>query len=433
MSKTKATVILVIMLVLLITGALFIFPLNGKDSFPIGDSNYDFYWISKGIKLGLDLEGGMYAIYEADLSQFDSPTSTEAQNAIEGTMGNLSTLLFSKGYTEASVTKQGTNSIRVEIPAVNDTEELIQLLGEPAKLEFKDPNGKVVITGTAHLQDATATPYEGYYAISLKFNEEGTKAFAEATSANVGKKIGIYINGKMLIEPTVNTAITDGNAIVTGNYTYEQANKLAVQLKAGAFEVLLTPKQTSTISPTLGQNALKMGIFAGALGLGIILIMLLVLYRGLGVAATLSLLIYTVLLMYLLAIVPWVQLTLPGIAGVILSIGMAVDANVIIFERIRDERRVNHKAIASSVKIGFRKSLSAIIDGNVTTIIGAIVMLIFGATSIQSFAITLLIGILLSMFCALLVTRLLINISLAINDSHDSYYGLKLLEVADEK
>jgi protein-export SecD/SecF family membrane protein len=421
------------MLVLLITGALFIFPLNGEDCFPIGNSNYDFYWISKGIKLGLDLEGGMYAIYEADLSQFDNPAGKDAQNALEGTMGNLSTLLFSKGYTEASVTKQGTNSIRVEIPAVKDTEELIQLLGEPAKLEFKDPDGKVVITGTEHLEDAIATPYEGYYAISLTFNEAGTKAFADATTANVGKKIGIYVNGKKLIEPTVNTAITDGHAIITGNYTYEQANKLAVQLKAGAFEVLLTPKQTSTISPTLGQNALKMGVFAGALGLGIILIFLLIMYRGLGVAASLSLIIYTVLLMYLLAIVPWVQLTLPGIAGVILSIGMAVDANVIIFERIRDERRNNHKAIASSVKIGFRRSLSAIIDGNVTTILGAIIMLIFGATTIQSFAITLLIGILLSMFCALLITRLLINISLALNDTNDKYYGLTLLEVADEK
>jgi len=432
-SKTKATVILVIMLVLLITGALFIFPLNGEDSFPIGKSNYDFFWISKGIKLGLDLEGGMYAIYEADLSQFDNPAGTDAQNAIEGTMGNLSTLLFSKGYTEASVTKQGTNSIRVEIPAVNNAKELISLLGEPAKLEFKDPNGDVVIKGTEHLEDAIAISYEGYYAIQLTFNDAGTAAFATATSANVGNEIGIYVNGEELISPTVNTAITDGVAIITGKYTYEQANKLAVQLKAGAFELLLTPKQTSTISPSLGQNALKMGIFAGALGLGIILILMLILYRGLGIAADLALIIYTTLLIYLLAIVPWVQLTLPGIAGVILSIGMAVDANVIIFERIRDERRNNHKAIPSSVKIGFKKSMSAIVDGNITTIIGAIVMLIFGATTIQSFAITLLIGILLSMFCALVITRLLINISLSLNDSNDKYYGLTLLEVADEK
>lgn len=423
MSKTKATAILVILLIVLITGALFIFPLNGKDSFQIGKSNYDFYWISKGIKLGLDLEGGMYAIYEADTKQFEK--KADADKAIEGTMANLENLLFSKGYTEASVTKQGNNNIRVEIPAVSDTEQLIALLGEPAKLEFKDESGNVVIRGTNHLKDADARYYEGYYAISLQFNTEGTKAFAEATSNNVGKKIGIYVNDKMIIEPTVNTAITDGNAIITGNYTYEAANRLAVQLKAGSFEVMLTPKQTSTISPSLGQNALKMGVFAGALGLGIILIFLLVVYRGLGIAANLSLIIYSVILMYLLAIVPWVQLTLPGIAGVILSIGMAVDANVIIFERIKDER-ANNKAITSSTVTGFKKSLSAIIDGNITTLIGAIVMMIFGATAIQSFAVTLFIGIVLSMFCALVVTRLLLNISLAFNNTSDLFYGLKV-------
>lgn len=421
---------MVILLVFLITGALFVFPLNGEDSLKIGKSNYDFFWISKGIKLGLDLEGGMYAIYEADISQFEK--TADADNAIQGTMANLESLLFSKGYTEASVTKQGNNSIRVEIPAVSDTEELIALLGEPAKLEFKDPDGKTVITGTQHLDDAQAIYYEGYYAISLKFNEEGTKAFADATSANVGKTIGIYVNGEKIIEPTVNTAITDGNAIITGNYTYDQANKLAVQLKAGAFEVLLTPKQTSTISPSLGENALKMGIFAGAIGLGVILIFMLIIYRGLGVAADISLIIYTVLLMYLLAIVPWVQLTLPGIAGVILSIGMAVDANVIIFERIKDERK-NNKAIVSSAMTGFKKSLSAILDGNVTTILGAVVMLIFGATAIQSFAITLLIGILLSLFCSLIVTKLLIKISLAYNDNNAIYYGLKVKGVATDE
>ena len=423
MSKTKATVILVILLVLLVTGALFIFPLNGQDSFMIGKSNYDFYWVSKGIKLGLDLEGGMYAIYEADTSQFEK--TEDANKAIEGTIANLENLLFSKGYTEASVTKQGDKSIRVEIPAVSDTKQLIALLGEPAKLEFKDPDGNVVIRGTSHLKDATARYYEGYHAISLQFNEEGTKAFADATSKNVGKTIGIYVNDKLIIEPTVNTAITDGNAIITGNYSYEQANQLAVQLKAGSFEVMLTPKQTSTISPSLGQNALKMGVFAGALGLGIILIFMLVIYRGLGLAADLSLIIYTTILMYLLAIVPWVQLTLPGIAGVILSIGMAVDANVIIFERIKDERR-NNKAIASSAVSGFKKSMSAIIDGNITTLIGAIVMMIFGATAIQSFAITLFIGILLSMFCALIVTKSLLKISLAFNDTNDLYYGLRV-------
>lgn len=425
MSKRKSIIILVILAILLIVGTLFIFPLNGKDKFQIGKSDSDFYWVSKSIKLGLDLKGGIYAIYEADLSGL---STEEADNAMAGTIANLETLLFSKGYTEAVVTRQGDNSIRVEIPNVEDTEQLVKLLGNPAKLEFKDESGNVLITGTQHLSNAQAVYYQGQYAISLQFNEEGTKAFAEATKNNLNKVIAIYVNDQKLIEPTVNSEITDGSAIITGNYTYTTANELAVQLKAGSFEVLLTPKNINTISPSLGEDALYYGILAGIIGLAAVILFMLIIYRGLGLAASLALLIYTVLLVYALAIVPWVQLTLPGIAGVILSIGMAVDANVIIFERIKNERRYGGKAISSSVKAGFKKGLAAIIDANITTILGSVVMIIFGATSIQSFAITLLIGIILSMFTAIFVTRLLVNISLSFNDESEFYYGLKIKE-----
>lgn len=426
MSKTKAIVILTIIIVIIIGLALLIFPLNGEDSFPIGKSNYDFFWISKSIKLGLDLEGGMYAIYEADLTGLDS--QAEIDKAMEGTIANLKTLLFSKGYTEATVTRQGEKNIRVEIPAVSDTEQLIQLLGEPAKLEFKDESGNVLIVGSKHLEDASAMYYNGSYAVSLSFNSDGTKAFAEATQANLNKKIIIYVNGEQIIDPTVNSAITDGNAIITGNYTYEQANKLAVQLKAGTFEVPLKPKQTSTISATLGQNALKISIMAGFIGLAAVIVFMLLVYRGLGVMASVALLLYTELLVLLLAIVPWVQLTLPGIAGVILSIGMAVDANVLIFERMKDERRINNKSIPSSVRAGFKSAMVAIVDSNITTILGAIVMMIFGSTEIQSFGISLIIGVALSMFTAVTISRVLVNVSLAFNDTNEIYYGLRIRE-----
>lgn len=425
MSKKKAIIVIVIVLAILITGTLFLFPLNGEDSFQIGNTNYDFTWVSKSIKLGLDLEGGMYAIYEADL---EGMSADEADSAMSGTIANLETLLFSKGYTEAVVTRQGENQIRVEIPAVSDTSKLMELIGEPAKLEFKDSSGNVLIEGTKHLDEATAVYYEGSYAISLKFNTDGTTAFATATSDNIGKEISIYINDKEVISPTVNAAITDGNAIITGNYTYSKANDLATQINAGTFDVQLKNTQSNTISATLGDNPMLYVLIAAAIGIGIIIILLLILYRGFGLLASFSLLTYTVLLVWLLAIVPWVQLTLPGVAGVIISIGMAVDANIIIFERIKEEKRVSNKSIASSVKGGFKKSLSAIIDGNVTTIIGAIVMIIFGATSIQSFAITLLIGILLSMFCSLFVTRLFINLALAFNDQNEAFYGLVIKE-----
>ncbi|MDR2267261.1 MAG: protein translocase subunit SecD [Christensenellaceae bacterium] len=433
MSKTKATIILSIVAVFLIGAILLIFPLNQQESVQIGDSDYDFVWIANSIKLGLDLEGGMLAIYNANLSEFGSPTSDEAKNALNGTIANLSALLFSKGYTEAVVGLQGDSSIRVEIPAVNDAESLMNLLGEPATLEFKDPSGNVVITGGKHLSDAYATQYNGYYAVGLTFNDEGTTAFSTATSANVGSAISIWINGTKVLEPTVNTAITDGKAVITGNYTYDQANELALKIKAGTFELELTPTQISTISPTLGQDALKYGIIAGVVGLFTVIILIIIIYRGLGVVAAAALICYSTLLIYLLSIVPWVQLTLPGIAGIILSVGMAVDANIVIFERIKDERRTA-KAIQSSVKAGFKKGLTSIIDANITTILGAIVMIIFGATAIQSFAITLLIGVLLSMFTAIIVSRLFINISLAFNDTSVVYYGLKIKEaVTNEK
>lgn len=427
MSKKKSIVISVILAVVVIVMALFIFPLNGKNYWEAG--KYDVYWVSKSIKLGLDLEGGMYVVYDMDL---DSIEDSQRDEAIEGTMSNLEALLFSKGYTEATVTRQGSDKLRVEIPSVSDTESLMNLIGEPAELEFRDEDGNVLIEGGKHLQDASATLYDGSYAVSLTFNDAGTEAFAKATSDNIGKKIAIYINGSKVIEPTVNTTISDGNAVITGNYTQAYANELAVKLKAGTFAVKLSPSENATISATLGNNALISSIIAGAIGLGIIIIFMLIIYKGMGVIASLALVIYTILMMYALALVPWVQLTLPSIAGIILSIGMAVDANVIVFERIKDERGLLGKPIPTAVQVGFKKALPAIIDGNVTTIIGSIVMIIFGASSIRSFGITLLIGILLSMFTALLVTRLLFMISLSFNDDSDRYYSLKVKKSTNE-
>ena len=420
MSKKKAIILIAIVAVIVVALALITVPLNGKDSVPIGDTNYDFKWIFKSIKLGLDLEGGMYAVYEArDLANVENPTA-----AMNGTISNLESLLFAKGYTEATVTRQGTNEIRIEVPAVQDTEELMALIGKPAKLEFKDSSGKVLVEGDKHLKNAFASNDQGQYVISLEFNDAGREAFAKATADNVGNKLAIYIDDNKVIEPTVNGAISNGKAIITGNYTLAQAEEMATKIRSGALGLQLTMTDSNTISPTLGQNALKYGIIAGGIGILLVLAFMILIYRGLGVAASAALVVYTELLILFLAIVPWVQLTLPGIAGIVLSIGMAVDANIIIFERIKDERRLSNKSIPSAVKAGFHRAMAAIIDGNVTTIFGAIIMIIFGATAIQGFAITLLIGILLSMFSSIFVTRLFINCSLAFNDESAKYYGL---------
>ena len=420
MTKKKAIVIAVILALIFITLAVFIFALNGQESFQIGKSNYDFYWIAGSIKLGLDLEGGMYVVYSMDLDGVD-----DADAAVTSTIANLESLLVSRGYTEATVTRQGSDKIRVEVPSVTDTESLLKLLGEPAELEFRDESGNVLIEGGKHLEDANVTLYNGAYAISLSFNTAGTAAFATATSNNVGKTLAIYINGEEIMAPTVNAAITDGQAVITGNYTQAQANELALQLRAGTFAVKLNPEESSTISATLGEGALNASILAGIIGLALVIVFMIVMYRGMGILASLALMIYSILMIYLLAIIPWVQLTLPSIAGIILSIGMAVDANVIIFERVRDERRLFGKPIPTCVQIGFKKALTAIIDSNVTTIIGSIVLIILGSSSIQGFGITLLIGILLSMFTAIVITRLLFSIALQFNDVSDKLYGLK--------
>lgn len=429
MSKKQSIIVLVIVGILMVTLALFIFPLNGEDSFPIGDSTKDFYWISKSVSLGLDLEGGMYAEYSGRLADGSEPSESD----IEGAIANLEDLLYSKSYSEATVTKLGANQIRVEVPNIEDTSELMKLIGKSATLEFKDESGNVLITGEEHLKDCYAAMSDAEYVIKLEFNDAGTKAFAEATEANLNKTISIYIDGEEVMSPTVNSVISDGNAIIQGNYTYETANSYAVRLKAGISSVKLTLLRSETISPSLGDEALTNAIIAAAIGVVLIMIFLVIVYRGLGLAASLALACYIELLVLFLAIVPWVQLTLTGIAGVILSIGMAVDANVIIFEQIKEERLLTNKLVPSAIKTGFSKTLVTIIDANVTTILGSIVMLIVGSSAIKSFALTLLIGILLSLVSSIFITRLFVNCFLALNDESESFYGLKHTEVAENE
>lgn len=426
MSKTKSIIVLSIVGILIVLLAVFMFPLNGQDSIQIGNSNYDFYWISKAISKGLDLQGGMYAEYSAKLV-----TGADADEAeIDGAIANLENLLFGKGYTEAVVTKQGTNQVRVEVPDIEDTSELMKLIGKPATLEFRDSDGNVLVTGSEHLADCYAATNNGAYVIKLEFNKKGKEAFYNATNANVGKTLSIYIDGDEVMSPTVNAAISDGEAIIEGNYTYESANEYATKIKAGIGNVRLTLLRSETISPTLGDEALVRSIIAAGIGLVLILVFLIVVYRGLGICASIALIFYVELLVFALAIVPWVQLTLTGIAGVILSIGMAVDANVIIFEKIKEDKKIGNRLVPSAVASGFKGALATIIDANVTTIFGSIIMIIFGSSAIKSFAITLLIGIVLSMFTSLVMTRVLINSFLAFDDENEGFYGLKIKEAA---
>lgn len=417
-------------------------------TFPIGKSMYDYTGYARSIKLGLDLAGGVSAVFDVKAPDGETLTADELKIRLDGVKASMEDLLTSKGYTESVVTYNttGNPTITVEIPDVDDPERVFDLIGRPASLKItKGGDEKTVyIVGSKHLKNVGVAPdterNNGTYVISLQFNAEGTKAFAAATKENVGKTLDIYINDEILMKDvSVSSEISNGQAVIkqggrstngnyTGGYTYEEAYNLATRLQAGTFGVDMTVRETNIVSPTLGTTAIRSSLIAGIVGIVLVMIFMVALYGMFGLMADMALLAYIELVLFLCSVLPWVQLTLPGIAGIIIGIGMAVDANIIIFERIKDEyrsgllgsdnlflkpQRGSDGKITSQggpISRGFRRAAVAVIDSNVTTLIGAIVMWIFGGTSIVGFAVTLFISILVSMFTALLVTRL--NISL---------------------
>lgn len=417
-------------------------------TFPIGKSMYDYTGYARSIKLGLDLAGGVSAVFDVKAPDGETLTTDELKTRLDGVKASMEDLLTSKGYTESVVTYNttGNPTITVEIPDVDDPERVFDLIGRPASLKItKGGDEKTVyIVGSKHLKNVGVAPdterNNGTYVISLQFNAEGTKAFAAATKENVGKTLDIYINDEILMKDvSVSSEISNGQAVIkqgdrstngnyTGGYTYEEAYNLATRLQAGTFGVDMTVRETNIVSPTLGTTAIRSSLIAGIVGIVLVMIFMVALYGMFGLMADMALLAYIELVLFLCSVLPWVQLTLPGIAGIIIGIGMAVDANIIIFERIKDEyrsgllgsdnlflkpQRGSDGKITSQggpISRGFRRAAVAVIDSNVTTLIGAIVMWIFGGTSIVGFAVTLFISILVSMFTALLITRL--NISL---------------------
>lgn len=379
------------------------------------------------IKLGLDLKGGVYAVYEMQ----EGESMDNLASRMDGTKTRLENLLIKKGYSEATVVKEGTTRLRVEVPDVDSPENIFKIIGKPASLRFELVNeggtNQIVLRGENILK-AESNFLNGEWVVSLKLDADGTKAFGDATAANIGKQMSIIstVDGTdtVISSPKIESAITGGEAYINGMASEAEAKNLADQITSGQFEVKLSLLESSTVSATLGEQALFLGIIAGLIGLLLVMVFLCLIYRGFGLTACISLLVYGVLMMFFLAIIPLVQLTLPGIAGIILSLGMAVDGNVIIYERIKDEYK-NGKSILASSHAGFKRATIAIIDSNVTTIIAAIVLFIFGTGSIQGFAITLLIGIVIAMFTSLIVTRKLVKYFLGINSTDAKFYNLK--------
>ena len=338
----------------------------------------------QAISLGLDLRGGVYVEYSAE-----APEGNDANFSalLDATVSAIQSRLTDKGYAESTVQVLGTSGIRVEIPDVSDPSEILNLIGEPALLEFKDPDGNTFMTGSDVRLAQAAMTQDGQWAISFQLTSEGTKLFADMTSKNIGKTLGIYLDGEQLMAPTVQSAITGGAGQITGNFTMDRAQTIAAQIQS---------------------DALSTSVFAAIIGIALVMLIMIVRYRLNGVVASWALCIYTIVLFWVLAVFPGIQLTLPGIAGIVLGIGMAVDANVVIFERFNEEVRAG-RSLKVALKTGFHNALSAIIDANVTTIIAAIVLMIFGTGSVQGFAKTLLLGVIVSLFSALLVTRFLMK------------------------
>ncbi len=354
------------------------------------------------LSLGLDLRGGMYVEYSGK-----APEGSEANfdELVEGTMSIIRQRLSDKGYNEANVQRIGTDGIRVEIPDVQD-DTVLELIGAAAKLEFRSPDGEIFMTGDM-VKTATYYYAEGDHQIAFTLTDEGTKIFADMTAKSIGRTIAIYLDGEQLIAPTVQSAITNGSGVINGLGSAERATTIAAKIQSGALPLDLTQQKVDKVSATLGQDAVSSSVKAAIIGILLIMVLMIVRYRLNGVIASWALTIYTIVLFLLIALFH-IQLTLPGLAGVVLGIGMAVDANVIIFERFNEEARKGRSAKAS-VRAGFKNAMSAILDANVTTLIAAVVLLIFGTGSIQGFAKTLLLGVVVSMFSAILVTRFLMN------------------------
>lgn len=379
--------------------------------------------VGSAISLGLDLKGGVSTEYIATDTSMDN-----YQALLEGTVGALRTRLTNAGFTEATVATQGTDRILVEIPDVDDPEEVARIIGTPAHLEFREPDGTVVIEGKdirqAQVQwtDETQT----LCGVGFQLTAEGSRAFSEATGRLIGQPISIYLDDELISSPNVQSQITGGRGIITGSNnetteeSYNWANGLAIQIQSGALPMDIAEVETRAISATLGVEAIKGALIAGVIGLILILIFMLVMYRLPGVAADMALLIYVLIVFYALAI-SGVQLTLQGIAGILLGIGMAVDANVVIFERFREELREGRTPL-NAVKYGFRNAGRAVADSNITTLIAAIVLMIFGTGTIKGFAITLTISVVVSLFTAVVVTRSLLILICKLGINNRSAY-----------
>lgn len=375
----------------------------------------------KNIKLGLDLKGGVYIVYGPEEGV------TPSQDEMDAAISMLQQRVEYKGYYDAEVSQEGTNKIRVEIPGVEDAAAVVDEIGEAAHLTFRAMNddgtpGEVLVDGT-NVANADKAYQNNEVVVTLTFDEAGRQAFATATQNNIGKQIGIYMDDMLISAPTVNQAITDGNAVITGNFDAQSAEDLAAKIRSGSLPFSLKALEYNAVGARLGADSLSTSVKAGSVGVILVLLFMLIVYRVPGLLADIALVGYTAINIIVLSLFG-ISLTLPGVAGIVLGIGMAVDANVIVFERIKEEIRAG-KSVKTAIHNGFDRALSAILDGNITTLIACAVLLWLGTGPIKGFAQTLILSIVVSMFTALLVTRILLNLCVNIGIKSPKLYGGK--------
>ena len=416
----KSLVAFIFIILLVVTTAFTAF-------FGINLAGVNIVPLTESINQGLDLQGGVYLVYEADTDSTGAQLDREMEQVIE----IFRLRVDSMGLTEPVIVREGDDRVRVELPGVEEAEEAIAMIGTTARLEFVDPDGNVVISGN-DVNDARVMVDGNRPYVSLELDSGAREAFAEATGRlaqlpqfpEEDRIIEIILDGEVISAPTVEDRIGDGRPTISGNFTIESASELAALIRAGALPVELEEIRTSTITATLGEYALERSVQAAIIGISLLMLFMLFIYRIPGLVADIALTIY-ILLVFGVIVLLNATVTLPGIAALILSIGMAVDANVIIFERIKEDIGTG-KTVRVVIESGFKRAFKTILDANVTTLIAGVVLYQFGTGPIRGFAILLIIGILCSMFTAIIITRLLLRLVVKINTRKSkTLFGLK--------
>ena len=399
-----------------------------------------YFIATKPTKLGLDLVGGSRLVLEAQTTATMPEITQDMMNSLQFAIENRVNKL---GVAETVVQRQGDKRLVVEIPDVTDLDKAKQFIGETAELEFKKMamvNGQLdwVSTGLTgkdlNKSMVSSNPNNGQWVVSLEFNNEGAKKFADLTRELVGKQMAIFFNGELQSAPNVNEPITGGHAQITGGgnsgFAYEEAKQMVDLLNAGALPVPAKIIEENTVGPTLGADSIARSKMAGIIGIGLVMLFMIAYYRVPGIIACVALSIYGLILFALFKIIP-VTLTLAGIAGFILSIGMAVDANILIFERTKEELKAG-RTLFTAINSGFDRAFTSIWDSNITTIISCIILYMLGTSIVKGFALTLALGVAVSMFTAITVTRNFMHLIFGTGDlKHPEWFGIKKSDIGD--